>query len=171
MTDETRELIQKFLAEQPAGAWADDSELSAVARSSAVPRRLGPDSPGSPAAACLRDRRSSRWSSRSGPCCSRSFFGFPAGSDRVLFQVGMALDHGMRILREQLNIVLGYHQDQELAMRALKEQCVRDISRGFMRTLCRVQSLLESDARAALSGDPAATSAAEVALCYPVCWR
>ena len=167
MTDETRELIQKFITEAPTGGWSDDAELSAVAAqlSRASQARAGqPGTPGRglPSRAAIIEMVESIRS-----VLFPEFFGFPAGSDRVLFQVGMALDHGMRILREQLNVVLGYHHDQELSTRALKEQCVRDISRGFMRNLCRVQSLLDSDARAALAGDPAATSAAEVALCYP----
>ena len=167
MTEMTRELIQKCLAEQATGAWSDDSELSAVASQLSRSSRAGSGqvavaSRGLPSRTAIIEMVESIRS-----VLFPEFFGFPAGSDRVLFQVGMALDHGMRLLREQLNIVLGYHQDQELATRALKEQCVRDISRGFMRNLCRVQSLLETDAQAALSGDPAATSAAEIALCYP----
>ena len=53
------------------------------------------------------------------------------------------------------------HEDIVLAERA------RAITREFAASLPGVRALLVSDVQAALAGDPAATSVAEIMLCYP----
>src|SRR5213076_2598649 len=42
-----------------------------------------------------------------------------------------------------------------------------EITRGFAAGLPEIRALLVSDVQAALAGDPAATSVAEIMLCYP----
>ncbi|MFZ4874595.1 serine O-acetyltransferase EpsC [Janthinobacterium sp. Mn2066] len=53
------------------------------------------------------------------------------------------------------------NDDAALAQRA------RDITRAFAASLPAIRALLVSDVQAAYAGDPAATSVAEIMLCYP----
>ncbi|MBE3028177.1 serine acetyltransferase, partial [Janthinobacterium sp. GW458P] len=55
----------------------------------------------------------------------------------------------------------GAGDDAALAQRA------RDITRAFAASLPDIRALLVSDVQAAYAGDPAATSVAEIMLCYP----
>ena len=55
----------------------------------------------------------------------------------------------------------GTNDDAALAQQA------RDITRAFAASLPDIRALLVSDVQAAYAGDPAATSVAEIMLCYP----
>jgi serine O-acetyltransferase len=76
--------------------------------------------------------------------------------------VGHTLDGTLLALLEQVRRALSY-ADDPLARRLKASEIVR----AFAARLPHVRRLLESDARAAFEGDPAATSIDEAIFCYP----
>jgi len=81
------------------------------------------------------------------------------------FFVGTTLDANLRALEEQVRRGLLYDTVELEAPTAA--QRARELVREFALRLPAVRSALELDLRAALDGDPAAHSRAEVLLCYP----
>jgi serine O-acetyltransferase len=82
------------------------------------------------------------------------------------FFVGSTLDRSLRGLEEQARRGLAYSAGDELEPRAAASHA-RELVREFAARLPDVRVALERDLRAALDGDPAATSRAEVLFCYP----
>ena len=76
--------------------------------------------------------------------------------------VGHTLDATLLALREQVRRALSYADDS-----VPRRDRATEIVRAFASQLPRVCALLESDARAAFEGDPAATSIDEAIFCYP----
>ena len=80
--------------------------------------------------------------------------------------VGHTLDTLLRELCKQIRRELQFISGQQGIDNAAHEQAV-DITRKFAAQLPEVRVLLDSDIQAAYEGDPAATSADEVLVCYP----
>ena len=76
--------------------------------------------------------------------------------------VGHTLDATLLALHEQVRRALSYAEDP-----ASRQSRATEIVRRFANQLPQVRALLESDARAAFEGDPAATSIDEAVFCYP----
>jgi serine O-acetyltransferase len=76
--------------------------------------------------------------------------------------VGHTLDATLLALREQVRRALSYADDS-----TPRRDRATEIVRAFASQLPSVRALLESDARAAFEGDPAATSIDEAIFCYP----
>ncbi|MDF3066262.1 MAG: Serine acetyltransferase [Polyangiaceae bacterium] len=76
--------------------------------------------------------------------------------------VGHTLDATLLALHEQVRRALSY-ADQA----APRKDRATEIVRAFAHRLPQVRALLDSDARAAFVGDPAATSIDEAIFCYP----
>jgi len=76
--------------------------------------------------------------------------------------VGHTLDATLLTLLEQVRRALSYSDDS-----SLRHARATEIVRAFAARLPDVRNLLESDARAAFEGDPAATSIDEAIFCYP----
>jgi serine O-acetyltransferase len=77
--------------------------------------------------------------------------------------VGHTLDATLLALHEQVRRALSYGADSPGA----RGEHATEIVRAFANRLPHVRSLLDSDARAAFEGDPAATSIDEAIFCYP----
>lgn len=77
--------------------------------------------------------------------------------------LNVALDRLVGQVRRALRFNPGLEDagDADLAARA------RNITRAFAGSLPEIRALLVSDVHAALAGDPAASSVAEIMLCYP----
>lgn len=95
-------------------------------------------------------------------------YGRPDLNDESIdFFVGDTLNVALDRLVEQVRRALHFNPElenmaePELAMRA------RAITRQFAAGLPEVRALIVSDVQAALAGDPAASSVAEIMLCYP----
>ena len=82
------------------------------------------------------------------------------------FFVGTTLDRSLRSLEEQVRRSLRYAAGDELDPRSAARHA-REIVRELAARLPAIRAALERDLGAALDGDPAATSRAEVLLCYP----
>jgi serine O-acetyltransferase len=81
--------------------------------------------------------------------------------------VGHRLDTSLRALEEQIRRGLAYAEAaRPSGPKALAEQA-RALVTEFAASLPDIRAALEQDLRAAYEGDPAATSRAEVLLCYP----
>lgn len=76
--------------------------------------------------------------------------------------VGHTLDATLLALHEQVRRALSY-ADHKVP----RKDRATDIVRAFAHRLPHVRALLDSDARAAFEGDPAATSIDEAIFCYP----
>jgi serine O-acetyltransferase len=70
-------------------------------------------------------------------------------------------------LAEQVRRALRFSSEYEQAEDAVLLERARAITREFAASLPAIRSLLVSDVQAALAGDPAASSVAEIMLCYP----
>lgn len=95
-------------------------------------------------------------------------YGRPDLSDESIdYYVGHTLHSALAILSEQVRRGLFFandasaERDEDLADTAI------EITRRFAAQLPDIRALLVSDLQAAFHGDPAATSAAEILLCYP----
>lgn len=95
-------------------------------------------------------------------------YGRPDLSDESIdYYVGNTLHGALAILSEQVRRGLFFandanaEHDEDLADTAI------EITRRFAAQLPDIRALLVSDLQAAFHGDPAATSAAEILLCYP----
>lgn len=76
--------------------------------------------------------------------------------------VGHTLDATLLALHEQVRRALSYADHT-----AARKDRATEIVRAFAHRLPHVRALLDSDARAAFEGDPAATSIDEAIFCYP----
>ena len=100
-------------------------------------------------------------------------YGRPNLTDESIdYFVGDTLNTTLNRLSEQVrrgllfSIPAGDEQNGAGDDAALAQQA-RDITRAFAASLPDIRALLVSDVQAAYAGDPAATSVAEIMLCYP----
>ncbi|MES2933654.1 MAG: serine O-acetyltransferase EpsC [Pseudomonadota bacterium] len=95
-------------------------------------------------------------------------YGRPNLNDESIdYFVGNTLNTTLNVLTEQVRRALFFVSDQDDQNDAdLSQKAVR-ITRDFAAGLPALRGLLVSDLQAAFNGDPAATSVAEVLLCYP----
>jgi serine O-acetyltransferase len=89
-------------------------------------------------------------------------------ADALRFHVGATLDRLLGTLQEQVRRGLCFTcADQDPGRCAQCEERARLLTTSVLARLPEVRRLLASDVEAAFEGDPAATSPAEVILCYP----
>jgi serine O-acetyltransferase len=97
-------------------------------------------------------------------------YGRPKLTDESIdYFVGDTLNTALNLLAEQVRRALQFGPEadaNQLDDAGLREKAT-DITRNFAAGLPHIRSLLVSDVQAAYSGDPAATSIAEIMLCYP----
>ncbi|NHZ62182.1 serine O-acetyltransferase EpsC [Massilia genomosp. 1] len=87
--------------------------------------------------------------------------------DSIDYFVGDTLTTTLNRLVEQVRRGLLFSAAPDLAGDEELEQQAAAITRDFAAALPGIRALLVSDVQAALAGDPAATSVAEIMLCYP----
>ncbi|RTL33595.1 MAG: serine acetyltransferase [Burkholderiales bacterium] len=90
--------------------------------------------------------------------------------DSIDYYVGHTLSHTLGLLAEQVRRGLFYASDlpdQPPSGDAGLLDKAQHITRTFATALPDIRALLVSDLQAAYQGDPAATSASEILLCYP----
>jgi len=99
---------------------------------------------------------------------------FPTHSGRpnltdesIDYFVGDTLNTTLNRLTEQVRRGLQFSATEEVPDDAVLTQQAHGITREFAANLPGIRALLVSDVHAAFSGDPAATSVAEIMLCYP----
>ncbi len=85
--------------------------------------------------------------------------------DNIDYFVGNSLARALTHLQDQLRRGLQFAPEAHGPVGDPKEKA-REITQRFAQELPAVRALLVSDLKAALSGDPAATSIAEILLCY-----
>jgi serine O-acetyltransferase len=97
-------------------------------------------------------------------------YGRPKLTDESIdYFVGDTLNTALNLLAEQVRRALQFGPEadaNQLDDAALREKAT-DITRSFAAGLPHIRGLLVSDVQAAYAGDPAATSIAEIMLCYP----
>ncbi|WP_114637159.1 serine O-acetyltransferase EpsC [Polynucleobacter necessarius] len=81
--------------------------------------------------------------------------------------VGNVLSIALRQLSEQVRRSLYFSSSSNLEEEAAFNILAEKITGQFSAELPTIRALIVSDIRAAMSGDPAATSVSEVLLCYP----
>jgi len=81
--------------------------------------------------------------------------------------LNVALDRLAEQVRRALRFSPDFSADDDQTEDVVLAERARAITREFAAGLPGVRSLLVSDVQAALAGDPAATSVAEIMLCYP----
>jgi serine O-acetyltransferase len=95
-------------------------------------------------------------------------YGRPNLTDESIdYFVGDTLTTTLNRLTEQVRRGLQFADLDETPDEAALTQRAHDITRAFAASLPEVRALLVSDVQAAYAGDPAATSIAEIMLCYP----
>jgi len=95
-------------------------------------------------------------------------YGQPNLTDESIdYFVGNTLNTTLNVLTEQVRRGLLFVSDQDDKYDADLHQKAIRITREFIAELPAIRGLLVSDLQAAFHGDPAATSLAEVLLCYP----
>jgi serine O-acetyltransferase len=95
-------------------------------------------------------------------------YGRPNLNDESIdFYVGDTLTVALNRLAEQVRRALRFSAQFEQADDATLADKARAITREFAGSLPDIRALLVSDVQAAFAGDPAATSLAEIMLCYP----
>ena len=95
-------------------------------------------------------------------------YGRPDLNDESIdFFVGDTLSVTLDRLVEQVRRALRFSAEFEEADEAALAAQARAITHEFARSLPAIRALLVSDVQAALAGDPAASSVAEIMLCYP----
>ena len=94
-------------------------------------------------------------------------YGRPNLTDESIdYFVGDTLNTTLNRLSEQVRRGLLFSDESEADDAQLAARA-RDITRDFAASLPGIRALLVSDVQAAYAGDPAATSIAEIMLCYP----
>jgi serine O-acetyltransferase len=95
-------------------------------------------------------------------------YGRPNLTDESIdYFVGDTLNTTLNRLTEQVRRGLQFAGgDVDMAEDALTQKA-HEITRAFAASLPQIRALLVSDVQAAYAGDPAATSIAEIMLCYP----
>lgn len=95
-------------------------------------------------------------------------YGRPDLNDESIdYFVADTLNVALDRLSEQVRRALRFSSQYEQAEDAVLVERARAITRDFAAGLPGIRALLVSDVQAALAGDPAATSVAEIMLCYP----
>ncbi|MEG2962042.1 MAG: serine O-acetyltransferase EpsC [Janthinobacterium sp.] len=95
-------------------------------------------------------------------------YGRPNLTDESIdYFVGDTLNTTLNRLSEQVRRGLLFSAPAHASDDAALAQQARDITRAFAASLPDIRALLVSDVQAAYAGDPAATSVAEIMLCYP----
>ncbi|MFL6657098.1 MAG: serine O-acetyltransferase EpsC [Massilia sp.] len=95
-------------------------------------------------------------------------YGRPNLTDESIdFYVGDTLTTTLNALVEQVRRGLLFAPDAELEPEASLAGAAVAITRDFAASLPTIRALLVADVQAALAGDPAATTVAEIMLCYP----
>ncbi|WP_343729697.1 serine O-acetyltransferase EpsC [Duganella sp.] len=95
-------------------------------------------------------------------------YGRPNLTDESIdFFVGDTLNTTLNRLAEQVRRGLQFSAGEAVPDEEVLTRQAHDITRRFAAGLPEVRALLVSDVLAAFSGDPAATSVAEIMLCYP----
>jgi len=95
-------------------------------------------------------------------------YGRPTLTDESIdYFVGDTLNTTLNRLTEQVRRGLQFSATEEVPDDAVLTQQAHGITREFAANLPGIRALLVSDVHAAFSGDPAATSVAEIMLCYP----
>lgn len=95
-------------------------------------------------------------------------YGRPDLNDESIdYFVADTLNVALDRLAEQIRRALRFSNEYEQAEDAALLERARAITRDFAASLPAIRALLVSDVQAALAGDPAATSVAEIMLCYP----
>jgi serine O-acetyltransferase len=95
-------------------------------------------------------------------------YGRPDLNDESIdYFVGDTLNVALDRLVEQVRRALRFNPELENITEAELAGRARAITRSFAASLPAIRALLVSDVQAALAGDPAATSVAEIMLCYP----
>ena len=87
--------------------------------------------------------------------------------ESVDYYVGNLLNDALTDLAEQVRRGLYFGSDDAVVDEATLRKRAVEITRRFASKLPTIRALLVSDLRAAYQGDPAATSYAEILLCYP----
>ena len=95
-------------------------------------------------------------------------YGRPDLNDESIdYFVADTLNVALDRLAEQVRRALRFGAEYEQAEDAVLLKRARAITSEFAASLPAIRALLVSDVQAALAGDPAATSVAEIMLCYP----
>ncbi len=95
-------------------------------------------------------------------------YGRPNLTDESIdYFVGDTLNTTLNRLAEQVRRGLQFSAQEAIPDEDALARQAHDITRQFAAGLPRIRALLVSDVQAAFSGDPAATSVAEIMLCYP----
>ncbi|KQQ86582.1 serine O-acetyltransferase EpsC [Massilia sp. Leaf139] len=95
-------------------------------------------------------------------------YGRPDLNDESIdYFVGDTLNVALDRLVEQVRRALRFNAELENITEAELADRARAITREFAASLPEIRGLLVSDVQAALAGDPAASSVAEIMLCYP----
>jgi serine O-acetyltransferase len=95
-------------------------------------------------------------------------YGRPDLNDESIdFFVGDTLNVALDRLVEQVRRALRFNPELENIAEPDLAERARTITRKFAAGLPEVRALIVSDVQAALAGDPAASSVAEIMLCYP----
>jgi len=95
-------------------------------------------------------------------------YGRPNLTDESIdYFVGDTLNTTLDRLAEQVRRGRLFTADPAQCNEEYEGQCAVDITRQFAAGLPAIRALIVSDVQAAYAGDPAATSIAEIMLCYP----
>lgn len=95
-------------------------------------------------------------------------YGRPDLSDESIdYYVGNTLNSTLVLLAEQVRRGLLFASDSETDIEAGLTDRANHTTRAFAAQLPAIRALLVSDLQSAFQGDPAATSASEILLCYP----
>ena len=87
--------------------------------------------------------------------------------ESIDYFVGNTLNSSLNLLAEQVRRALLFVGEQGGFGEAVQSERAAQITRDFAAQLPSVRGVLVSDLQAAFQGDPAASSIAEVLLCYP----
>jgi len=95
-------------------------------------------------------------------------YGRPNLTDESIdYFVGDTLNTTLNRLTEQVRRGLQFSDQSSLSSEEALTEHAHNITREFAAGLPGIRALLVSDVQAAFAGDPAATSVAEIMLCYP----
>ncbi|HEY1149770.1 MAG TPA: serine O-acetyltransferase EpsC [Pseudoduganella sp.] len=95
-------------------------------------------------------------------------YGRPNLTDESIdYFVGDTLNTTLDLLADQVRRGLLFTADPSECNEEYQGRCAVEITRQFAASLPAIRALIVSDVHAAYAGDPAATSIAEIMLCYP----
>ena len=87
--------------------------------------------------------------------------------ETIDYFVGNVLSTALNTLSEQVRRGLYFSSSSNLVEEAAFDDLAEQLTTQFASELPQIRGLIVSDIRAAMSGDPAATSVSEILLCYP----